>query len=154
MAYQTNTKYSNGSIEAKSSLQANGSLEANGHSTYYMLDETENAREKILRAAESQIPSGCEDLIRAVTFTTANNGTPHFPCPFKETETAGALKAVEAGIATAIADLRYGKQPRKAVVDLERASCFFFSTYIATVGGYTKGDPESKKFLKGQESYE
>jgi hypothetical protein len=67
----------------------------------------------------------------------------------KENEATGALKAVEAGIASAIADLALGKQERRATVDLERASCFLFSTYLATIGGYDKGNPKSKALLKG-----
>lgn len=114
-----------------------------------MLDETKAALETLLKVAKSQIPTECRDTIRDVYFTTANTGTPDFPCPFKEAEATGALKAVEAGIASTIADLACGQRMRKAVVDLERASCFLFSTYLATVGGYNKSSPESKKFLKG-----
>jgi hypothetical protein len=115
-----------------------------------MLRETRKALEKVLQVAKDQIPSECRELITGAEFTTSNTGTPDFPCPFKETEATGALKAVEAGIATAIANLRYGEQPRKTTVDLERASCYLFSTYVATVGGYDKGNPKSKAFLKGK----
>lgn len=129
----------------------NGPARANSSAAYSMLQETQKALERLLQVAKCQIPSECKELITGTTFTTANTGTPDFPCPFKETEATGALKAVEAGIATAIANLRYGEQPRKAVVDLERASCFLFSTYVATVGGYDKGNPKSRSLLKGIE---
>ena len=114
-----------------------------------MLGETQSALDILLEAAKDQIPPECRQAIKRVSLTTANTGTPVFPCPFKETEATGALKAVEAGVASAIANLALGQQERKATVDLERASCFLFSTYLATVGGYDKGNPKSKALLKG-----
>jgi hypothetical protein len=114
-----------------------------------VLEETQAALETLLRAAKCQIPSELKQRIRHVSFTNAYGGIPDFPCPFKETEAIGALKAVEAGIASAIADLALGQQGRKVVVDLERASCFLFSTYLATIGGCDKGNPKSKPLLKG-----
>jgi hypothetical protein len=113
-----------------------------------MLEETRKALETLLKLAKCQIPLECQQKIRDVKFTTANTGTPDFPCPFKETEAVGALKAVEAGIASSIANLALGDGTRKATVDLERASAFLFSTYLATIGGFDKGSPEAKKLLK------
>lgn len=128
-----------------------GVVQVNGSPSkgYSMVQETRNALETLLQVAKDQIPPECRKLISRTAFTTSNTGTPDFPCPFKETEATGALKAVEAGIAAAIANLRYGEQPRKTVVDLERASCYLFSTYVATVGGYDKGNPKSRSYLKG-----
>lgn len=114
-----------------------------------MLRETQRALEILLKAAKSEIPSECVPLVKSVQFSTENTGIPDFPCPFKETEATGALKAVEAGVASAIAGLALGKKERKAVVDLERASCFLFSTYLATVGGFDKANPMAKTLLKG-----
>ena len=59
------------------------------------------------------------------------------------------MKAVEAGIASAIADLKDGPTTRTIDVDLERATAFLFSTYLATVGGMDKAHPKVKKLLKG-----
>jgi hypothetical protein len=125
--------------------------EADGtkNSSYSVLEETQTALDTLLRAAKCQIPPEVKQIIRDVSFTNAHTGIPDFPCPFKETEATGALKAVEAGIASAIAGLTLGQQKRKATVDLERTSCFLFSTYLATVGGYDKGNPKSKALLKG-----
>lgn len=85
-----------------------------------------------------------------VKFATENTRGPYFPCPLKETETIGALKAVEAAVAAGIANERYGNQDRQLIVDLERASCYLFATYICTVKGMTKGDPNVKAVLKGE----
>jgi hypothetical protein len=116
---------------------------------YSMRRETKRALQKLLQLAKGQIPPECRQFIADASFATSNAGTPDFPCPFKETEAAGALKAVEGGIAAAIANLRYGTQARSITVDLDRASCFLFSAYVATVGGYDKGNPKSRTLLKG-----
>jgi hypothetical protein len=118
------------------------------HDAYSVLDETQRALETLLRAAKCQIPPELKQTIRDVSFTKAHMGIPDFPCPFKETEATGALKAVEGGIASAIADLVLGQQHRKVTVDLERTACFLFSTYLATIDGYDKGNPKSKAMLK------
>jgi len=128
-------------------LHTNGTLSRR----YSMRKETQQALRKLLQVAKGQIPRECRQLIAEASFTTSNAGVaPNFPCPFKETEAAGALKAVEGGIAAAIANLRYGAQARSITVDLERASCFLFSTYVATVGGYDKGNPKSRTLVKGK----
>lgn len=133
-------------------IPSNGTCTTEGgtlSSNYSMLGETQKALDTLLKVAKSEIPSECIPLVKNVQFTTENTGTPDFPCPFKETEATGALKAVEAGIASAIAGLLLGEKERSAVVDLERASCFLFSTYLATVGGYDKANPKAKTLLKG-----
>ena len=117
---------------------------------YSMRKETQQALQKLLQLAKGQIPLECRQLIADASFTSSNTDSPDFPCPFKETEAAGALKAVEGGIAAAIANLRYGVQARSITVNLQRASCFLFSTYVATVGGYDKGNPKSRTLLKGK----
>jgi hypothetical protein len=140
-------------MTADSQTGPNGSLESNGTTSYSMLEETKKALESLLKLAKCQIPLECQQVIRDVTFTTANTGTPDFPCPFKETEAAGALKAVEAGIASSIANLSLGPEKRKATVDLERASAFLFSTYLATIGGFNKGQSQSQALLKSMQYF-
>jgi hypothetical protein len=129
----------------------NGHHKTNGAHTneYSVLKETQKALESLLRVAKCQIPTELKSRIQGVRFTHAHTGIPDFPVPLKENEETGALKAVEAGVASAIADLVLGEQERKASVNLERASCFLFSTYLATVGGYDKGNSKSKALLKG-----
>ncbi|KAF2139567.1 uncharacterized protein K452DRAFT_289573 [Aplosporella prunicola CBS 121167] len=128
-------------------VASNGS---NGSSfeAYSMADETRRTLDNLLHLAKSQIPSECRDIIARTTFHTDNTGSPYFPCPFKETEATSALKAVEAGMAAAIADLVYGEQDRKITVDVDRASAFLFSAYLSTVGGMNKSHPNVKSLLK------
>lgn len=124
-------------------------INGSGSSRYSMLEETRKSLDVLLQLAKSQIPPECYQLITSVSFETQNSGSPYFPAPFKETEATGALKAVEGGMAAAIADLVYGKKERKMVVDLERASCFLFSAYLATVAGMNKAHPNVRSVLKG-----
>ncbi|KKA16641.1 CAIB/BAIF family enzyme [Rasamsonia emersonii CBS 393.64] len=74
----------------------------------------------------------------------------YFPIPFKETETLAALKGVEALVAAAIADLRYGPSTHKRSirVSLERATCFGCQAYLAKVDGLGKLDPGVRAKLK------
>lgn len=129
----------------------NGVATTNGHSksSYSMEAETRKSLSSLLQHAKTQIPIECKDIIEKTTFTTANTGSPYFPCPFKETEATSALKAVEAGMAAAIANLVYGEKERKITVDLDRASSFLFSAYLSTVDGMNKAHPDVKSKLKG-----
>jgi hypothetical protein len=80
----------------------------------------------------------------------AHKDLPYFPIPFKETETAAALKAIEASVAAALRDIKTGTTNSRAVtIDLEKTTAFLFQAYLATVGGLGKLDPEVKKLLKG-----
>lgn len=101
--------------------------------------------------AGNQIPSEVDPYLERVSISTHSDGhSIYFPCPFKENEAAAALKAVEAAVVAAIADLRYGAQKRQIDINLERTAAFLFSSYIATIGGLGKGDPGVKSKLKGK----
>ncbi|KAF2001769.1 CoA-transferase family III [Amniculicola lignicola CBS 123094] len=115
---------------------------------YTLLHGTRKALGRLLSQADGQLPKECLPHIAKTTFLTANTGSPYFPSPLKQTEAISALKAVEAGIAAAIADLETAPRARKVEVDLERASAFLFSTYLATLGGMDKGHPNVRSFLK------
>jgi hypothetical protein len=115
-----------------------------------LLDGTKSALEQLLAKAKDNLPQEALPHISRIHFSTANTGSPYFPSPLKQTEAITALKAVEAGIASAIADLRDGGKTRSIDVDLERATAFLFSTYLATVGGMDKAHPKVKKLLKGR----
>lgn len=123
---------------------------SNGTSSaqYSLLNGTRSALEHLLDRAKAQLPEECLPHIGRVAFSTANTGSPYFPSSLKQTEAITALKAVEAGVAASIADLGTQPQHRKINVDLERASAFLFSTYLATVGGMNKAHPKVKKWLK------
>lgn len=127
----------------------------NGHpndglDAYSLLDGTKTALEQLLAKAKNNLPEESLPHIAKIHFSTANTGSPYFPSPLKQTEAITALKAVEAGVASAIADLQDGPKTRSIDVDLERATAFLFSTYLATVGGMDKADPKVKKLLKGR----
>jgi hypothetical protein len=123
----------------------------NGYSELYdLLDGTKAALEQLLAKAKDNLPQEALPHISRIHFSTANTGSPYFPSPFKQTEAISALKAVEAGVAASIADLKDGSTPRKIDVDLERATAFLFSTYLATVGGMDKAHPKVKALLKGK----
>jgi hypothetical protein len=115
---------------------------------YSLLHGTKAALKHLLDRARAQLPEESRQHIDNVDFLTANTGTPYFPSPLKQTEAISALKAVEAGVAATIADLKEATQGRKINVHLERASAFLFSTYLATVGGMDKAHPKVKKLLK------
>ncbi|KAJ4304600.1 hypothetical protein N0V90_000126 [Kalmusia sp. IMI 367209] len=113
-----------------------------------LLIGTHAALKHLLDRAKAQLPEECLAHVSHVHFSTANTGNPYFPSPLKQTEAISALKAVEAGVAASIADLGSNAQERRINVDLERASAFLFSTYLATVGGMDKAHPKVKKYLK------
>jgi hypothetical protein len=100
---------------------------------------------------ELQLPDGVEDKVKDFEFTTEKDQV-YFPIPFKETETTAALKAVEALVASSIADLRFGKRQRHIEVNLEQTTCFLFQTYLATIDGLGKYSPGVKSKLKGKDS--
>lgn len=115
---------------------------------YTLLDGTRSALEQLLAKAREYLPEECLSHIAKVDFSTANTGSPYFPSPLKQTEAISALKAVEAGVASAIADFSDDSKTRKINVNMERATAFLFSTYLATVGGLDKASPKVKKFVK------
>jgi hypothetical protein len=102
------------------------------------------------QSKQLNLPSEVVDNKYDVEFYSATDEI-YFPIPFKETETISALKAVEGLVASAIADLRHGKQPqkRKVRVSLERATSFAFQAYRAKVDGLGKLDENVKNKLKG-----
>ena len=94
------------------------------------------------------LPVGIQNLRDNVKFVSDYNRV-YFPIPFKEMETAAALKALEGSIAGLLADLRFGKQERAISVDLESVTNFLFQGYLATIDGMGKLDPAAKSKLKG-----
>lgn len=113
-----------------------------------LLSGTRTALEQLLAKAKDNLPEESLPHIANIKFTTANTGSPYFPSPLKQTEAISALKAVEAGVASAIADLHHDQKDRHIAVDLERATAFLFSTYLTTVGGLDKSNPKVKKLIK------
>lgn len=110
------------------------------------------AVESLKTVARDELPKEVIENLENVSFSTASDEGLYFPCPFKESEACGALKAVEASLIAAISDIRYGKQERRIDVNMERTASFLFSTYIATIGGMNKQHPDVKAKLKSASS--
>lgn len=117
-------------------------------SNYSSVAETKQILDLVLSTV--QIPAEAEKISKAVQFS-ATRDLPYFPIPFKETELASALKAIEGGVAGALAATKDGVASGKKVsVSLEKSTAFLIQAYLATVGGYGKLDKEVKQFLKGE----
>ncbi|KAB5540451.1 CAIB/BAIF family protein [Coniochaeta sp. 2T2.1] len=116
--------------------------------TYSPKAEARRILDLILQhARELQLPEDVEGKVQSLEFTTEKD-QPYFPIPFKETETSAALKAVEALVASSIADLRFGKRQRHIEINLEQTTCFLFQTYLSTIDGLGKYSPGVKSKLK------
>ncbi|KAM0346213.1 hypothetical protein ACHAPU_005636 [Fusarium lateritium] len=97
---------------------------------------------------EIALPPAIKELKSSIKFTSSRDA-PYFPIPFKETETAAALKAVEGAVACLLADLVEGEsQTRNINIDLEKTTAFLCQAYMAKVGGLGKLDPGVKAQLK------
>lgn len=107
-----------------------------------------DAIESLKNVARDELPEEVLENLQNVSFSTASKDGLYFPCPFKESEACGALKAVEASLVAAISDLRYGKENRQIDVNMEKTASFLFSTYIATIAGMNKQHPDVKAKLK------
>jgi hypothetical protein len=95
-------------------------------------------------------PEVVSSLEHNVSFTSSRD-FPYFPIPFKETELAAALKAIEGSVASALARLQdESPRARRITVNLERTTAFLFQAYLATVGGQGKLESGVKRFLKGK----
>lgn len=120
---------------------------------YSSLEEAKKILSILLESDRSPpIPQSAAEISTNVHFT-AQRDFPYLPIPFKETESIAALKAIEGGIASALAKLRYNLDSAPSLtINLEKATAFLFQAYLATVGGYGKLDPEVKPLLKGKKA--
>ncbi|KAF6842774.1 CoA-transferase family III [Colletotrichum musicola] len=118
-------------------------------STYSPVAETRRILDLVLGLV--QVAPEAEEKVRSARLTS-NRDLPYFPIPFKETELASALKAVEGGVAAALAATKFGDgsgaSGRGVTVSLDKSTAFLIQAYMATVGGYGKLDREAKSFLK------
>lgn len=89
-----------------------------------------------------------QEQVRNVSFAAAEDSV-FFPCPLPQTEALSVLKAIEACWTACIADLRWGKPPERPVrISLERSARYLLGSYLFSIGGFTKIDPDVKSFLK------
>lgn len=138
---------------------------------YSSVKEARNVLERVLQLAP--VPEEIAAKARNVEFVSASD-LPYFPIPFKETELGAALKAVEASIGLAIAELRRTASAADATqngvasqlaergsqngaprikIDLERTTAFLFQTYLTSIGGFTKPEKGATQFLKGTDPH-
>jgi len=110
---------------------------------YSTLESTWKAIQTLLD--ETSLPSDITSLVSRTTFT--NESPPILPCPFRQLEAAAALKAIEAAVANTLGKLRYGYE-QDVTIDLQHATLFLFSTYLATVDGMGKQHPGIRAKLK------
>ncbi|KAH6681657.1 CoA-transferase family III domain-containing protein [Halenospora varia] len=116
---------------------------------YSVIDAARQAISQLQKLAQDQLPADILKHVQDVQLTSTTDKTQiYFPCPFKETEATVALKSIEACAVAALATLRYGEQPRKIEVNLERSATFLFSAYLATIADLGKQDPTVKAKLK------
>lgn len=102
------------------------------------------------QAEQLGLPSNFTEIKKNVVFKSDFDRV-YFPIPFKETETASALKGIEGGVASALAELKTGRRDRDIKVDLEKATSFLFQSYLATVGGLGKLDKGARAKLKSMD---
>jgi len=122
-------------------------------SPYSVVDGVAVALQGLVNSCKTQLPDEFLTYIHNIAFVSqAPSGDDvYFPCPLKEQEAAGAIKAFEACAAAAIADLRFGRpsKPRDITVNLDCAACFLMSAYISTLDGMDKQNPGIKRKLPG-----
>ena len=117
--------------------------------SYSPVKETERIFGLLCEQAEQlSLPASFAGIKESIVFKTDSDRV-YFPIPFKETETASALKGVEGGVAGALAEIKTGRHSGKITVNLEKATSFLFQSYLATVGGLGKLDDGIKAKLKG-----
>jgi len=114
--------------------------------TFSTLESTKHALSILVNDTTLEIPREAKELVTKTTFTNAL--PPILPCPFRQLEAAAALKAVEAAVANAIGENRFGFI-QDVTIDLQHATLFLFMAYLAKVDGLGKQDKGIKAKLKG-----
>ncbi|KAI5816936.1 CoA-transferase family III domain-containing protein [Pyronema omphalodes] len=116
---------------------------------YSTITGAKDALEHLLNQPENRnlpLPQAAIDYARKTKFT--GRDSVFLPCVMKEVEASAALKAIEAGMAAAIGELRYGWKEEDIEVNMERAGAFLFMAYLASVDGLTKLNKEVRSRLR------
>ncbi|KAK3943033.1 formyl-CoA:oxalate CoA-transferase [Diplogelasinospora grovesii] len=114
------------------------------NTTYSVVQGATRALWKLRGACKELLPKEVLEQTENVSFTSANQEGAQFPTPLRQQDATGAAKALEACVAAAIADLRYGAELRTIHVDLDKTACFLMSAYLTTIDGMDKGKPGVK----------
>lgn len=126
-------------------------MDGETHGLYSVVDGADAALNSLFLSVYSQLPDEIIDYAKDVLFSSPSLcGAPlQFPCPLREQEAAAAIKALEACVVAAIADLRYGVKPRPICIDMEKIACFLMSAYLTTIDGLGKGDLRVREKIPG-----
>jgi hypothetical protein len=136
---------------SKTKGPSSNKVQCNPSSRYSCLDEAKLQSENLLRDATLDFPATLKHHAQDVTFTSSLYAEfPLFLCPFKQTETIAILKGLEGSIVAAMADIRYGAEKRKIIVNLDKCARYLMSAYICTIDGLGKLDPKVKTKLKSK----
>jgi crotonobetainyl-CoA:carnitine CoA-transferase CaiB-like acyl-CoA transferase len=117
---------------------------------YSVLEVTQEIFDTLIRNKKLPIPQQARDSAKHTNFYVPPSPLETdvvLPCPLKQLETVAALKGVEAAVANAIGQQRYGFE-QTATIDLQHATMFLYMAYLATVNGLSKLDPDVKNYLK------
>ena len=121
-----------------------------GSKLYSVQEGIESALNQLLESSNDLIPREVKSHAQAAVFkSNGQEDQTAFPCPLKETEAISALKAVEAGVLAAVADLQDGREARRISLNVERAVCSLFAAYLSMIDDMWKGDLDVKTKLKG-----
>ena len=130
-----------------SRLSGSASISASDPS-YDTVAQSREIFARLLQDPKLDIPSEIKSLAGQVDVHGVG-GYPTIPSPWRETEAITAVKAVEAATVLALAKLRYpSSPPQTAQVDTDHATIFLFLSYLSTINGYGKWDPQSLAHLK------
>ena len=112
----------------------------------------------LLDKCRTELPQGALDNINLdeVEFITSlgEGDAVLFPCPLKQQDAVGAIKALEACMAKALAQLQDSDRQGCISVDMMKVACFISSAYITTVNSYSKADGEVRRYLPGKLSHQ
>jgi len=110
------------------------------------------ALQSLLAACDKVLPEQIRQQADNVLFSSKRGAGDqiHFPTPLREQDATAAIKALEASVAAAFANFRYGKDFRTIDVDLDKTSCFLMSAYILTIDGMDKANPKVRERIPGK----
>ncbi|GAB1320643.1 hypothetical protein MFIFM68171_10853 [Madurella fahalii] len=114
---------------------------------YSVVDGAQDALKRLCELCHDELPGAIRPLVRTVEISSGSGKgeAVHFPTPLKEQDAVAAIKGLEACLAAAIADLRYGMSSRKIQVDTDKVSTFLMSAYLTTLDGMGKADPRIRE---------
>ncbi|KAL2123902.1 hypothetical protein VTJ04DRAFT_267 [Mycothermus thermophilus] len=113
------------------------------HGRYSVAAGTLETLRKLTDTCRDELPESVLPFTKTVQVTSSSGEGDQlcFPVPFKEQEAVGAIRALEAAAAAAIAEHRYGTKSRRIEIDIDKISASLMSAYVTTLDGMDKSDP-------------